>query len=210
MKITLNTAIEVASHEAIIRQAYKDSVGVWTWSVGLTDASGHNVERYIDNPQPLSKCLKVFVWALERYAEDVRDAFAGHDMSEAQFAAALSFHWNTDAIKRASWVRHWKAGDRRTARKRFMDWKRPPEIVDRRKSEAALFFDGVWSNSGTMPEYTRVHRNHTPDWSSRVERDVSGALSNLLEPPAPSPAEKPSGILGAILAALRSIFRGKA
>jgi GH24 family phage-related lysozyme (muramidase) len=208
-KITTRVALEVAHHEAVIRQAYKDSVGKWTWSVGLTNASGHNVERYIDSPQPLSKCLEVFVWALERYAEDVREVFSGYDLTEEQFAAALSFHWNTGAIKRASWVKHWKSGDYRTARKRFMDWKRPPEIEERRKAERDLFFVGVWHNQGTMPEYTRVHSNHTPDWSSRVERDVSATLRNLLEPSAVTPAKQPSGILGAILAALRAIFGGK-
>lgn len=209
MKITTRVALEVAHHESVVREAYRDSQNVWTWSVGLTSASGHNVERYIDNPQPLSKCLEVFVWALERYAEDVRQVFDGCDLTEEQFAAALSFHWNTGAIKRASWVSHWKAGDRRTARKRFMDWQRPPEIKDRRKAECALFFDGVWHNQGTMPEYTRLRSNHTPVWSSRVERDVSDTLRDLLEPPAPTPPKQSTGILGAILALLRAIFGGK-
>ena len=52
--ITYKTALEIASHEALIRQAYKDSVGVWTWSVGLTSATGHDVLRYKANPNPLS------------------------------------------------------------------------------------------------------------------------------------------------------------
>jgi len=47
--VDYDVAMEVASHEAIIRQAYKDSEGVWIWSVGLTSATGHVVERYIGN-----------------------------------------------------------------------------------------------------------------------------------------------------------------
>ncbi|MGB1254075.1 MAG: lysozyme, partial [Candidatus Promineifilaceae bacterium] len=121
-QLTTRIALEVASHEAIIRQAYKDSVGVWTWSVGLTSMSGHNVERYIGKPQPLKKCLEVFLWALERYADDVREAFAGHSLSDEEFAAALSFHWNTGAIKKASWVKQWKSGQIAAAKKSFMNY----------------------------------------------------------------------------------------
>ena len=46
---------EILQHEGLAREAYRDSVGVWTWSVGITDASGHRVARYRDNPQPLER-----------------------------------------------------------------------------------------------------------------------------------------------------------
>lgn len=192
MRVDYDVALEVASHEAVIRQAYKDSVGVWTWSVGLTNASGHNVERYIDNPQTLERCLSVYAWALDRYADDVRDAFAGHELSKAQFAAALSFHWNTGAIKRASWVNHFKAGKIAQARKSFMDWRKPPEIIPRREKERDLFFDGKWSNNGTMTEYTRVTARYTPVWSSAKRIDVRDALQKALgasEAPKPKPID---------------------
>ncbi len=109
-EITTRVALEVASHEAIIRQAYKDSVGVWTWSVGLTSNSGHKVERYIDNPQPMKRCLEVWLWAMERYATDVKRAFHSRPLEEHEFGAALSFHWNTGAIASASWVKLWLDG----------------------------------------------------------------------------------------------------
>lgn len=140
-QVDFDVAMEVACHEAVIRQGYKDSAGVWTWSVGLTSATGHNVERYIGKPQPLQHCLNVYVWALRRYAEQVNEAFAGHWLSKAQFAAAVSFHWNTGAIKRASWVKLWKAGDVEGARKAIMYWTTPPEVTGRRRKERDLFFD---------------------------------------------------------------------
>ena len=103
--ITLRVALELLSHEAIVREAYKDSVGVWTWGVGVTDASGHKVQRYIDSPQTIERCLEIYVWLLRtRYAPAVRKAFEGHNLSEHEFAAALSFHYNTGAIGRATWV----------------------------------------------------------------------------------------------------------
>lgn len=183
MIITTNVALEVAAHEAVIREAYKDSVGVWTWSVGLTNASGHNVERYIGKPQSLKKCLEIFVWALDNYADDVREAFAGFDLSEAEFAAALSFHWNTGGIKRASWVDHWKKGNIGQAKRAFMAWNKPKEIIGRRNKELDLFFDGVWSNNGTMTEYTELTSRKTPVWRSAVKRDVADILSDLLDEP---------------------------
>src|SRR6218665_367642 len=144
-KIDYQVALEVASHEAIVREAYKDIKGIWTWSIGLTNASGHNVERYIKNPQTLQHCLAVYVWALEKYAADVREAFT-RPLTQAQFAAALSFHYNTGAIKKATWVKSFNAGKIDAAKKEIMNYKTPAAIIPRRQKEQALFFDGVWSN----------------------------------------------------------------
>ena len=64
-KITPRIAAELISHEAIVREAYLDSVDVWTWSVGITSASGHTVwPRYLDNPQTLRRCFEVYEWAI--------------------------------------------------------------------------------------------------------------------------------------------------
>jgi lysozyme len=187
MDITPRIAMEIASHEAIIRQAYKDSVGVWTWSVGLTAATGHDVKRYIGKPQTIEHCLSVYVWALNNYAEAVRAEFKGHDLTEEQFGAALSFHWNTGAIRSASWPDLWKAGKVAEARKSFLSWNKPREIIGRREAEAALFFDGVWASTGDVPEYG-VTANGTPAWSTRKLVNVKAALEAMLTPPAPVPA----------------------
>lgn len=224
MQITYNVALEVASHEAIVRQAYKDSVGKWTFSVGLTNATGHNVERYIGNPQPLEHCLAIYVWALEKYADRVREAFAGHNLTETQFAAALSFEWNTGSIKRASWVKEWKAGNIAGARRSIMNWKSPPEIIPRREKERDLFFDGKWSNNGTILEYTRVSATGHPVWSSakrvNIERELRAAFgpekpTSAPQPtPAPNPAPGPQpqpaptqGFWAALATAIAKLFR---
>jgi hypothetical protein len=120
--------------------------------------------------------MDVYVWALDNYAAGVRDVFKGHRLSKAQFAAALSFHWNTGAIKRATWVQHFKAGDMAAAKKAFMNWVTPPEIQGRREKERGLFFDGKWSNDGTMTEFTRLRANMQPDFSSGRRIDVEKEL----------------------------------
>ena len=98
-KITPRIAAELIAHEGIVREAYKDSVGVWTWSIGVTDASGHLVGRYKDNPQSLERCFEIFEWLLRtRYLPAVQEAFAGHELKEHELGGALSFHYNTGAI----------------------------------------------------------------------------------------------------------------
>lgn len=194
--IDFNTAMEIASHEALVRQAYKDSVGVWTWSIGLTSATGHLVERYIGKPQTVEHCLSVWLWALQRYAADVEEAFVGYTLKPHEFAAALSFHWNTGAIKKATWVKNVKAGNFPLAKKNFMAYNKPTEIIGRRTKEAKLFFDGIWSNDGMMTEFTEVTAKHTPKWSSAEKIDVKDTLNKLLRviedvPTVPSAPPKP-------------------
>ena len=186
MALDYDVAMEVAAHEALVRQTYKDSKGVLTWCVGMTNATGHRVERYIGKPANLQTCMDVYVWALDNYAAGVREVFKGHNLTKAQFAAALSFHWNTGAIKRATWVTHFKAGDMAAAKKAFMNWVTPPEVKLRRQKERDLFFDGRWSNDGTMVEYTRLRANMQPDFGSgrriNVQQELQAAFASRPRP----------------------------
>jgi lysozyme len=182
MTITERVALELISHEAIVQEAYKDSVGIWTWSVGVTNASGHPVDGYKDKPQPISKCLEVYVWLLEKkYAPAVRTAFSGTPLTEAQFAAALSFHYNTGAIGRASWVTAFKQGDIAKARTAFMQWKNPPEILKRRQAERDLFFDGRWSNDGKASVIPVRKPSYQPDFAKAKRLDITADLREALK-----------------------------
>lgn len=178
-QVDYDIALELLHHEAVVRQTYRDSVGVLTWSVGMTNATGHKVERYIGKPASMFQTLSIFVWALKNYARAVDEAFAGYPLTKAQYAGAVLFHWNTGRIKTASWVKMVKAGDMKGARESFLSWNKPTEIIPRRKAEAALFFDGVWASKGKplVTEYTRVNpKTLTPIWSSGKKVDVSEDL----------------------------------
>jgi GH24 family phage-related lysozyme (muramidase) len=220
--VDAEVALEVASHEAVIRQAYLDSVGVLTWGVGLTNATGHRVDRYVGRPADMQHCMNVYVWALDRYADQVREVFKGYTLTKAQFTAALSFHWNTGAIKRAQWVQSWKAGATQKARGQFMNWVTPKEITKRRERERDLFFDGVWYNKGKMLEYTELTAARTPRWSSGVMRDVSKEIHAALgvrivtdhkpnpnSVPAAPTVSNPHTFLSAITALLNALFKRK-
>ena len=154
---------EILQHEGLAREAYRDSIGVWTWSVGITDASGHRVARYRDNPQPLERCLEVFMWLLTtRYLPAVLAAFGAFEPYEHQLAAAHSFHYNTGAVARASWLQHFLAGEADAARRALLDWRRPPEIMPRRRRERDLFFDAKWSGGGTVAVYAVAKPGYRP------------------------------------------------
>lgn len=180
MKLTERMVLEVAAHEAIVTQTYRDSEGVLTWALGVTNSSGHRVERYIGNPQPLQVCIDVSVWLLQKYLDEVVAAFAPHKLTETQAAGALSFHWNTGAISTATWVKDFKNGLISKARESFMLWKKPAAIIDRRKKELALFFDGKWSYDGATTVITGVTASMTPNWkiAKRVNilKEVNRAL----------------------------------
>lgn len=169
-ELTPRIALELIAHEGIVTEAYRDSVGVWTWSVGITDASGHKVfPRYKDKPQPLEHCIGVFLWLLrEKYLPPVLAAFGRHEPSEAQLGAALSFHWNTGAIARASWIGRFVKGDVAGARAGMLDWARPAALLPRRRKEQALFFDGTWSGDGSALVHGVNKPSYTPGRAQRV------------------------------------------
>lgn len=180
--LTERGVLELISHEAIVQEAYKDSVGVWTWAIGVTNASGHEVyPRYKDNPQSLARCIEVSVWLMRtKYLPDVLKAFEGRALTEAQLTASLSFHYNTGAIGRADWVKSWKAGLTEIARAQIMNWKSPPEIVRRRAAERDLFFDGKWSGDGTATVYPVSKPSYSPAWSKAKKVDVTAAVKVAL------------------------------
>lgn len=190
--LTPRIALELIAHEGIVTEAYRDSVGVWTWSVGITDASGHKVmPRYKDKPQPLEHCLGVYLWLLrEKYLPPVLAAFGPHDPTEAQLGAALSFHWNTGAIARASWIGRFVKGDVAGARRAMMDWARPAALVPRRRKEQALFFDGTWSEDGTALVYGVAKPSYRPAKGQRVP--VRALVEGLFAAPSPAPSPAPS------------------
>jgi lysozyme len=180
-RITARVALEIVGHEAIVLEAYKDSEGIWTWGVGVTDRSGHSVGRYKDNPATVEQVLTVYIWLLrERYLPAVIRAFHGFALSEAQLAAALSFHYNTGAIERASWVDLAKAGKNEEAKAAFMQWRKPASIIERRTKERDLFFEGRWTNDGTALVIPVLKPSYQPSFRGAKRVDIRDAVATAL------------------------------
>ena len=93
--------------------------------------------------------------------------------------------WNlgAGALRNASWVRHFKAGDMEAAETAFKGWnkvggKTVKGLVIRRALEADLLFRGKWSNDGTIIEYTRLRPDMQVDFASAKRVNVSAELRN--------------------------------
>lgn len=181
--LTVKICGELVGHEAIVQEMYLDSVGVQTWSVGITKASGISVAQYKDNPQPLHVCLGAYVDRLRKvYLPDVLKAFAGRDLTEAQLAAALSFHYNTGAIGSTSWVKLWLAGDAKGART-FLEthYLNNGTLTARRKAEAALFFDSKWSHADGIASVIPVSKpSYQPSFRNAKRVDIRADLAKAL------------------------------
>ncbi|WP_413874145.1 glycoside hydrolase family protein [Albidovulum sp.] len=158
----------IERHEGVVLRAYRDVAGVWTIGAGLTAASGVVTPKHgmVITKEEASRLLAL---ALTRnYAPAVRNAMPGARQHE--FDGALSFHFNTGAIGRASWVAAWKARDRKGVATGLAKWVRGggkvlPGLVRRRKEEADLINGGVHEPSEPLPKH--------PVWAARITLRLS-------------------------------------
>lgn len=125
--------------EGLKTHAYRDSVGVWTIGVGHTANAGPPMVK----PGMIiteAEARDILARDLAKFEARVRAALGA--VSQNVFDGAVSFDFNTGQIDTASWVGAYRGGDMADARRRFMLYDKPPEIIGRRKREAALIFDG--------------------------------------------------------------------
>lgn len=142
--------------EGVVLRAYRDPVGVWTIGAGLTAASGV-VAPKAGMVITASEATNLLQRALrEKYEPSVQMAMSRTSGSKVtrpkqhEFDAGVSFHWNTGAIRRASWVPAWLSkAPRNDILKAMMLWgkaggKVMPGLVARRVREAEILLDGVY------------------------------------------------------------------
>lgn len=180
--LTARVALELVDHEAIVLEAYLDSENVWTWGIGVTDRSGHGVARYKNSPSTIQHVLEVYLWLLRKnYIPAVLRAFDGFPLTEEQFAAALSFHYNTGAIGTTSWVRMVKNGQLAAARNFLTThYLNDGALQGRRDKEAALFFDGKWSQRGTATVLPINKSTYRPIFSKGKQVDIRADMDKAL------------------------------
>lgn len=167
--------VALLSHEGVVPGPYFDSVGVATYGVGHTAAAGDPVPARMPTGMPddldaeLVRVFEVFRKDLAKYERQVELAIKV-PISQAQFDAAVSFHFNTGAIAKASWVKKLNAGDVIGAGAAIMNWRKPKDIIPRRKAEQALFRSGeypsahitVWQVSDDCRVIWKPARSLTP------------------------------------------------
>lgn len=210
MRVSNKGLAEIASHEAIVKSKYKDSVGVWTIGIGHTAAAGHPDPEAVQGALSLHDVMDIFANDVQKFEQRVTNAFS-RALTQEEFDAAVSFDFNTGGIDRATWVKEFNAGDLAAARNSFMNWRKPKEIIPRRQKECDLFFDHVYANDGFVTIYPATVRGKV-QWSkgkriklpidtNEVDADDAGIITKQSR-------VNTRSFLSKILDNLRSIFAG--
>jgi len=108
--------------------------GVWTIGVGHTKPAGDPDPKTYDKVMPLKEVFKLFQADVHKYADAVNAALKVR-VSQTVFDALVSFHFNTGGLDKASLMKFINAGDKKTAAKQFLNWKKPPDVMGRRRQE---------------------------------------------------------------------------
>lgn len=177
-------------HEGVVLKAYRDPVGILTIGAGLTKASG------VIDPKPGMRITKdeasrLLALSLRRnYEPTVAQAMP--DASQHEFDGGVSFHFNTGAIKRASWVKAWRGRNWTETERRIKLWKKAggrvlPGLVRRRHEEFLVIKDGAYNHS---PKAIKSGSNHARivlrlDQDEMIE--IRKALRGLGYDPGPMP-----------------------
>lgn len=155
MKTSIDGLKTLELREGLRTTAYQDSVGVWTIGYGHTAGAG--------DPKPVKGMTittqaanDLFAKDIIKFENDVNMVFP-NGLPQNAFDGAVSFHYNTGAIKSASWPVLYKLGELTEAKQHFLLWNKPPEIITRRESEAKQIFDtpqtlpALPQSTGTQP-----------------------------------------------------------
>ena len=179
----------LALHEGIVPAPYKDSVGVWTYGIGHTLGAGYPDPAKMQRGMPtnldaaLRDVFDLFRRDVAKYEAGVNRAVKV-PVTQAQFDALVSFHYNTGAIGRASFVKRLNAGDEVGAAAGMMAWSKPASIIDRRKAEQKLFAKGIYP-TGTVPVW-KVDGNGRVIWKP-ARRLTKDQVLALLDGPVAAP-----------------------
>jgi lysozyme len=147
MKLSRKGAMELIGHEAIVLTRYLDSKKIPTIGVGHTKAAGAPDPNAVKAELSLREVFDLFVKDAAKYEKAVNAAIKV-PLTQTEFDALVSFHFNTGRITKATLTKSINSGNKTRAAEEFMNFNKPPEIAGRRKKEQKLFAEGVYSNGG--------------------------------------------------------------
>lgn len=210
MKTSTEGLISLIAHEGIVLSRYKDSVGVWTIGVGHTKAAGGLDPAMYSGTLTMNEALDLLKQDIVKYENGVNKAVTV-PLKQHEFDALVSFHYNTGAIGKASFVKKLNAGDRAGAIAGIMDWKKPPEIIPRRTAERDLFAKGVYA--GPMATVYPATNDGKVLWGKGSRVNVEHLLQTkrpVVDDPGPKPAAPAPAAkhwLTALLEAIAKAFK---
>lgn len=136
--------VDLVKHfEGLYLKAYKDPVGIWTIGyghTGLTHLDGTVKAGRVINTAEAEQLLRHDMEAFEKRVV----SFVKVELSDDEFAALVSFDFNTGGLGKSTLLKKINAGDRAGAADEFLKWdkaggKTLAGLTRRRKSERNLF-----------------------------------------------------------------------
>jgi lysozyme len=190
MKTSIEGLVSLVAHEGIVLSRYKDSVGVFTIGVGHTKAAGGINPETFTGTLTIAQVFDMLKEDIVKYENGVNKAVTV-PLKQHEFDALVSFHYNTGAIGKASFVKKLNAGDRAGAAKGMMDWRKPPEIIPRRTAERDLFLHGKYS--GPFATIYPATPSGSVQWGKGKLVNVRDMLAKtiVVDDPGPKPTPKP-------------------
>lgn len=164
MELSTAGAIDIIAREAIILEPYLDSVGVWTIGIGRTKIDGKDPRSF--GKITVEQAIGMFRQDVGKYADAVRKI--GKKFNQNQFDALVSFCYNVGEGNLRTLCRGRSIEQIGLA---LMLYKKPPEIIKRRRQEQTLYQTGEYSCKDGKVLVAPV-KNNRPYYKGGYQLDV--------------------------------------
>lgn len=170
MKTSTQGRAEMTGYEGVCTAAYIDSGGVWTFGIGHTrfdnlDPNPETMPKGVDHP--LEEIFDLFSRSIVKY-EDTVNRVVTRPITQSQFDALVSFHYNTGKLSSSTLLKRVNAGaSAESIENAFGMWNKDngrivSGLVRRRKYEADMFNYKTYSQKGmaTVTTADRFGKEH--------------------------------------------------
>ncbi|HUQ36786.1 MAG TPA: lysozyme [Aestuariivirga sp.] len=209
MKTSLKGILAILDEEALVLSTYKDSKGVLTIGVGHTAAAGGLAPKP-GNRITIEHAISLFASDLAKFERRVEKSVA-HVLAVHQNDALVSFDFNTGAIEGGSVDEKIEANNFDAAMNALQQYKKSggivlPGLVKRRARERAMFERGEYPAVSHIKVYDRMPGKMRKVAVSSL--DLSAFASGAQTPAgSATPANKPRGLLAALIDLFHAIFK---
>src|SRR5690348_3152463 len=151
MRTSDNGLIELIGHEGICLSKYLDSVNVWTIGIGATKSEIPDLANWpLNKTITMQQAFDLLRRGIVKYENAINKALT-RDIPQTSFDALVSWCYNvgTGWVASSTVMKRINAGQvGQPLYDALMMYGKPKEILGRRKKEAILLRDGVYSNEG--------------------------------------------------------------
>ena len=170
--------------EGLKLEAYRDSGGVWTIGYGHTSAAG--APKVVPGMRISRARAQAILRTDLRKFEARVDRLVRVELTDNQFAALVSFDFNTGALHRSTLLKKLNAGDYNAIPDELMKWtrvgrKRERGLVNRRAAEVGLWSKGSFVASAyvaAIKDTPPVIDKETVSWGAGILGTIASAASD--------------------------------